>query len=215
MNNSLLLTRPSHDLTTNYLYHWAALVINEAEKKNFKVYDLKDKKANQKSFAGIVKKTQPDLIYLNGHGSADFVCGDNDEIIVQKDRDEFLLKDKIVYALSCQSAKNLGPSCIKKGTTAYLGYDDDFIFLYDEHKITRPTSDNIAENFLEPSNLLILSIIKGNSVKISFRRSQNSFKEKIIKILNSESHEQDFNLVSYLSWDMKHQVCLGDQDAKI
>ena len=58
MNKILLITRPQHDETTNYLYFWAESVIEEAKKRNFEVLDLKGRKANAKDFVGRMKKVK-------------------------------------------------------------------------------------------------------------------------------------------------------------
>src|SRR4030042_2621502 len=144
MNNSFLITRSRHDEAMNYLFYWAGKVIEEAEKRNFNVIDLNGEKANVGDFTGRMKKIKPRLIFFNGHGDSGLVTGYDDKILVKVNQNEELLKNCIVYALSCRSAEKLGESCIKKGTTSYLGYNDDFILVFEKDKITRPLEDKTA-----------------------------------------------------------------------
>jgi len=212
MNKIFLVIRPKHDDTTHYLFNWSKNPIGLAKKKGIQVLDLKKSRANKKEFTSIVAKKQPFFIFFNGHGGSDCIGGQNNEVLVKVGENEQVLKSKIIYALSCKSAKKLGPKSINIGTVAYLGYDDDFIFVYDPEKVSRPLEDEMAALFLGPSNQVTNSILKGHSTKEAHDRSRNSFTKNIQKLLISESSSYNY-VIPYLLWDMKHQVCLGDEDA--
>jgi len=47
----------------------------------------------------------------------------------------------------------------------------------------------------------------------AYQNSQDTFKETIQKFSLSEATAQERELLSYLLWDMEHQVCLGEQNA--
>lgn len=68
MNRAFLVTRPNHDLTTNYLFYWSLLVIKKAKEKGFQVLDLKGRKANKKNFDSYIKRHKPVLVFFNGQG---------------------------------------------------------------------------------------------------------------------------------------------------
>ena len=208
MSSTLLITRPRYDEATNYLYYWAGQVIKEAEERKFKVIDLNEEKANLRDFSGRIKKVDPDLIFLNGHGSPDTVMGHNNEILVSIDKNESLLNDKIIYALSCSSAKKLGQSSVKKGAKSFIGYKESFIFMHEKEKSTRPIEDETARLFFVPSNLIVIALIKGNTPKEAFERSQKEFKSNLRKLMTSESPQKDKSSIPWLYWDMIHQVCL-------
>mgnify|MGYP001610199494 CR=1 FL=1 len=212
MNKIFLITRPKHDATTHYLFNWSKEVIELARKKGIQVLDLQKERANRKELTSIIKKKQPLFIFLNGHGGANFVAGHDEEILIKGGDNEDLLKSKLVYALSCQSAKRLGRKSIKKGAIAYFGYDDDFIFVFDQTKITRPIEDLTAKLFFEPSNQIAISLLKGNKTKDAYKRSQQAFIRNIQGLLTSES-SIDYSYIRYLLWDMQHQVCLGNKEA--
>ncbi|KKP92602.1 MAG: hypothetical protein UR98_C0022G0010 [Parcubacteria group bacterium GW2011_GWA1_36_12] len=216
MNNfSILVTRPKDDLTTNYLFSWASLVIKEVIKKGGQVFDLREKRANRKEFCSVIKKTNPKLIFLNGHGNKNAITGQGQEILIQSNDNEDITKDSVVYALSCSAASVLGSRCIQKGTKSFIGYKNDFIFLTEQSFITRPLDDQTAALFFEPSNLVINSLIKGRTVFESYNRSQKEFKRNIKKLLTSESLQKDQSSVRFLLWDMEHQVCLGDTATRV
>lgn len=212
MNKIFLIIRPRHDETTHYLFHWARRVIQLAKKKGIQVLDLKEERANKEELSSIISKKQPSFIFFNGHGDSDCIRGHDDKILVKAGENEGLLKSKIVYALSCKSGKKLGPKSIETGAFTYMGYDEDFIFIYDQGKVSRPLSDNMANLFLKPSNQLVISLLKGHTAGESYIRSRASFMANIQKLLSSES---PFSFtIPYLFWDMRHQVCLGDRESR-
>jgi len=213
MNSYLLITRPNHDITTNYLYYWSQKIIDEADKKGVKTVDLRGRRANKKEFTSVINKIRPRLIVLNGHGDNKSVTGFDNEVLIEVGNNEKLLERKIAYAVSCSSAKTLGSKCIDFGTDTYIGYTDDFVFMINETKITKPLEDKTAQLFLEPSNKIAISLLKGNSSGNSYKKSQEVFRRNITHLLTSESSQEGKEALPYLLWDMRHQVCLGDHNA--
>jgi hypothetical protein len=211
MNKILLITRPKHDITVHYLFHWAKQIIELAKNKNISVLDLDKERANRREVSSMLQKKEPLLVFFNGHGDNDCVKGHDDEILLAVGENEQLLISKIVYSLSCRSGKNLGPKSVQNGALGYLGYDDDFIFFIEDDKIGSPLEDKTAELFLEASNQVMISLIKGHTIKESYEKSKNIFRENILRLAASES--QDSYLIQFLVWDMQHQVCLGEESA--
>lgn len=207
MKHSILVTRPNFDLTTRYLFVWAKKIIELATEKCGQVFDLNGKRANRKEFESMTRKHEPSLVFLNGHGDSDVVAGQNNEELVRAGENEKILKSKIIYALSCRSGKILGPESIKSGAEAYIGYDEDFIFLYEENKQTHPEQDKQAEMFLEPANQVMVSLLKNHSPHEAHLNSKKAFARKIMKFLSSESSATESSAIRYLIWDMQHQVC--------
>ena len=205
----LLITRPDHDITTRYLSAWSKKVIKLALKKNIQVLDLKRAKANPKELTSRILKMSPTLIIFNGHGNDNCVTGHEDKILIQAGNNEKLLASKIVYAISCRSAAELGPKSIQAGALTYIGYTGDFIFCHDMSKIARPLDDKIVGLFLEPSNQVSISLIKGNTSQNAVNRSKQFFWRNIQKMLSSEGTLESNQYAKYLWWNMKHQVCLG------
>jgi len=207
--NVFLLTRPEHDTPTYYLSSWCKEAISLAESKNIKVLDLNKEKANKKEFESKIKTFCPNLIVLNGHGSDDMVTGHKNEPLVIVNKNDILLKNKIVYAISCRSAKNLGMEAVQKGALSYTGYDDDFIFVYDSNKISQPLADNTAKLFLEPSLLFVKSLLKSNSVEESLNRAKEEMKNNLKKAFSEDPSNS-----RYLWWNLKHMVSHGDSSSR-
>ncbi len=213
MNKILLVTRPEHDDITHYLSKWCVETIELAKSKNMQVFDLLREKAVKGEVESRLSKSSPNLVIFNGHGSDNHITGHKNQPIIIAGQNEALLKSKIVYAISCRSASVLGPCSIKAGAVSYTGYDDDFIFMYEPAKISKPLTDRTAKLFLEHSQRFTESLIKGNSVEESFERSRNNLKENLVRMLNSE--KKDSELAKYLWWDLKHMVSHGDLKAKV
>lgn len=212
MGNSLLITRPEHDFTTRYLSRWSEKIITEAKNKGRNVIDLLRGKANRKRFISTLEKRGPGLVVLNGHGSENSVMGHDNEIIL-KEGDGGAISLKIIFARSCKSAKILGQNAIAHGATTYLGYKEDFWFRYNPAKISKPIEDKTAALFLEPSNHLVISLLKGHQTGYSNKKSRVLFRENIEKLLIAGPSTEDYDAIRYLYWDMINQVCLGKKDA--
>ncbi len=215
MNQLLLLTRPNYDPATNYLFYWSVPVIELAKQKSLKTIDLSGKKANRADFTGRVEKLAPSFIFLNGHGGEAMVMGQDDEVLVSVGDNEDLLKGRIVFARSCSSAKELGPRSVSVGARAFIGYEEPFAFVTDPQTSARPRSDETAKLFLEPSNQVAATLIKGRTCGEAHERGKEGFRRGIRKLLTSKAIGEDTLSLRFLLWDMNHQVCLGDSDATI
>lgn len=212
MRRTLLITRPEHDAGTSYLSKWSEKIIDLAEDKGIKVIDLHREKASRDRVIGTLEKTGTKLVILNGHGSDHSVHGHNNEVIL-KEGDTRAVKDKIIYARSCRSAKSLGKNSIAQGALAYLGYEEDFIMYSDETSAGKPLEDKTAELFLEPSNYIPISLVKGHTAGDANNRSKGLFRKNIERLIIEGPSSDDYNAIRYLLWDMTHQVCLGDEKA--
>lgn len=202
-------------MPTNYLYYWSQELIDLAKKQGSQIVDLAKKRANAKEFASVIKKVQPSLVVLNGHGNSFMVGGYNDEPLVIAGKNDVLLNKAIVYARSCKSGDKLGPASIKSGCKAYIGYDDDFVFVTETDKITRPLEDKTVKFFLEPSNYVVISLLKGHSVQDANLRSKNFLRQNIQRLVTSVASKEESDLVPYLLWNYTHQVCLGEAKISI
>ena len=214
--NKMLITRPEHDPGTRYLSRWSERVIEEARKKNFDVIDLHKEKAVRKEFEGRVNKIQPAFIVMNGHGDENCVTGHDNEVLIQYGDNEALLHDRVTYAVSCDSAAVLGVECVKKGNTTFIGYNKSFVFNFTAQHMRQPTQDQRAAQFLDASNQVPISLLKGHTAQQASDRSKSLFRHAIRKILPSITSDpfarED---AKDLLWDMNHQVCLGVQDAML
>jgi len=213
MSFTYLITRPEHDDTTHYLSNWSKETIKIAEGQGWKVLDLHGERANKNEFESKMKKLSPNIVMINGHGNIDLVMGHQNQILLKAGLNEDLLKSKIVYALSCKSAKVLGPKSIQAGALSYTGYEDDFIFVYEPELFSRPLLDKTAGLFLGPSNTFIESLIKGNSVRESFERSRNILTKNFNRALSTL--EGDPTTARFLWWNLRNFISHGNLDVSI
>jgi len=211
----MLITRPNHDITTNYLYFWSEILITKARKTGYPVVDLSRKRANKKELLSIIKKVNPNFIVFNGHGNDSTIFGYDNEPLIEVGINEELLNSKIVYARSCSAVKKLGKSSIKNGCSSFIGYDDEFVFIIDNDIISHPLQDTTAKLFLDPSNYIVLLLLKGHTVSEANRRSKEKYRQTILNHMISTTKQEDRDLIPFLARNYIHQVCLGNQEATI
>lgn len=211
----LIVTRPQHDVTTRYISTWAEEIIAFAKQKGVEVIDLVRDKASRKELEGRIKKLMPKLIFLNGHGSDGSVTGHDNEILVSIDTNHNILEGKITYALSCNSGRVLGPRVAADKDTTYIGYKDEFVFVFDKNYITKPSHDLMAKPFMESSNQVMISLLKGHEAIEASSRSKNVFRKRYTELLTSDADVDSLQAAQFLWWNMKNQVCLGNEKAKI
>ncbi|MCK5416048.1 hypothetical protein KAI92_01320 [Candidatus Parcubacteria bacterium] len=211
----IIITRPEHDLTTKYISLWAEEIIKLADEKGIEVVDLKRNKAINREFVGRVKKLNPKVIFVNGHGNDICVAGHNNKPLIEKNVNHEILKGKITYALSCRSGKILGREVLQYRESAYIGYKDDFIIIMDKNYSFKPLEDPKAKLFMEASNQIMISLLKGHNVGEASKKSKGKFKSSYIKLLASNTDVGSLTIAQYLWWNERNQVCLGSDDMKI
>lgn len=210
----ILITRPNHDQITTYISLWSEVVISVAKSKRHVTLDLFGKKADRKTFEHYLASNNPVFLFLNGHGSADVVCGHNDEIILDGITKSTLLQDVIIYTRSCNAGENLGEILITKGASAFIGYTKSFSIAMQNKFASRPKEDPLARLFLEPSNLVATTIIKGNTVQEAHQRSILEMKKTLSEMISSDiPNKKDYVFALYNN--MLGQVLLGNKEARI
>lgn len=211
----MIITRPNHDNTTNYLFMWSKHILNFAKEVNIRIVDVSGKKVTKKVLESYIKKIKPIFIMINGHGNNDCVYGQNDEELVRKGVNETVFKDTVVYARSCSSASGLGHACATNVNTTYIGYTGDFWFMFEEDKLFHPLEDQTAEKFLESSNYVAISLLKGFTAHEANKRSKDIMKQQILKMLASTASSDAQSMLPLMIWNYNHQVCLGDGNVRI
>jgi len=202
----VLLTRPSYEIVTRYLFTWSQNLVNLAGKEKWTVFDLQKSHANFRQFSAVINKYSPRLVLLHGHGNYSAISCHNGEILIEKGINEAILKGTDTYAFSCETGKELGPAAVKAGAKSYIGFDEVFVFYQTQGMEDKPLADKRAAKFLEPALEVSASLLSHKSPKQSFINSQKAFKKNIDSLISSKSKE--VYLVRYLLWDLNHQVCL-------
>jgi hypothetical protein len=210
---TILITRPQYELTTHYLFSWSKKIIEFAQSRGDKILDLKGKRVTRENFEVMLRKMSPQLVLLNGHGNDNVVCGQDDEEILIANDNEVLLGEKIIYALACRTSNILGKKSVDNGATCYIGYQEDFLFWTHPNYATKPLDDPRAKMFLEPSNLLSTSLVKGHAAYEAVAKTKKAMLENIQKLIATDSPDQF--MIPDILWDIGNLVCLGDQNAKL
>lgn len=214
MNITLLITRPEYEAPTLYLSKWSEKIIKEADNKGIKVIDLHREKVNKDRVVGTLEKTNAKLVVFNGHGSDVAIYGQDDKPVLEMS-DTKVVKDKIIYARACKSAGILGNNAVASGAISYLGYTEDFIFFRNKNSERHPLEDKTVEQFLEPSNYIPISLLKGHTTGEANNRPKNLFRKNIEKLIITGPNSSDYQTIRGLLWDMQNQVCLGDKNATL
>lgn len=209
-----LLTTPNHDDTVGYLAESCKQVIEFAKSKSFDIANLNSKKATKKELEKRLKKHDSKFVMLNGHGDIDSVTGYNNEVLIKCGEKINLMKNRIVYALSCFSLSKLGKECVKKGTIAYAGYTFPFMFYFDPSRSATPAKDKIAQSFFVAANMVPVSLLKGQSISEAVKRSRREYDNQIEKWKVSSSPDSEW-VVSALLNDKTALDFEGKADAKI
>lgn len=212
---SFLITRPDYDPVTKYLSYWSESIVEVAKNKGRKTVDLKGQKVTKDELTGRIAKLNPSLVVLNGHGSENSIVGQNDETLIEVGDNEHILHSRVTYAVSCRCGKNLGPKSVEAGNSTFIGYDDDFVFMSDRKYLSRPLKDKMAQPFMEASNRVPISLLKGHKASDASRQSKEMFEKSYKTLSSSSSDPNSLQAAHFLWWDMMHQVCLGNGNATI
>jgi len=212
MKQGIIITEPRHDMAMEYLSQFTTFIKKVAEKRNIPIKILLDKNANKKEFTKVVKKLNYKMNIFNGHGSQNFIGGYLDEPIIDIGNKE-ILKDRITYARVCESAATLGKK-IEENQGCFIGYELPFMFYSDERYSSTPVKDKIVKLFLDPSNAVPISLIKGNDAEEANKRSKKMILKNINKIMHSKSDES--LLIAEALWNNYiGQVVLGNSKATL
>lgn len=83
------------------------------------------------------------------------------------------------------------------------------------HKECLPGEDEVAKLFLEPSNLIVTSLLKGNTAIQAHEKSINLMKKEISRLQSQSTIEGSQHIAPFLVWNLSIQIVLGNQDAKL
>jgi len=207
-NNYLVSIRPDYELATRYGAAWLMQILNAATNKGLPFTDLYKSQATRSNFFSEINANDPALVHIFGHGNYTQIACQNNELLLQAGVNDDILANRIVYDLSCEAGRDLGPSAVSKGAISFLGYNEDFIFIVSDGShpdggMTNPTQDEAARGFFESHNAAPISYIQKKNLARSFTDSQNSF-NYWIDVWKSI----DANVVSLLVWDRDHQVII-------
>ncbi len=216
MKKHILITRPLHDTATHYLHFISGELMKEiGTVGECVIIDLDEEKVTRKEFEKVLDKVNPRLVILNGHGSYDSVSGQN-EVILDKEN-VAKLKSKIVYAVVCDSASELGEFAVNVGKAeAYVGYESNFMIIIDPQTTTTPTKDKNFKPFKELHKTFILSVISGLTVSQSVKKTKEHIRQLIREygVRGIKDRFGDAPLIRFaLYWDLTCLKAYGNLNA--
>lgn len=209
---AILLARPDFDPATLYGAYWIGVVGSKARQLGWQVTDLYKKEASSSNFRGGIEQQDPIFVHGVGHGNETMYSVEDEEITLTACQDDQIMKDRIVYLLSCRTAVELGPSMVSKGCFAYLGYRVDFTWIimppYD------PPTDMYGLSFMAATNAIAISILEGKTALTAYKKGVEIFNKEIDKWSKSEDVEAS-EMVHWLTWDRDGLVLRGEQSASV
>lgn len=216
MNKILLVTRPEYDDGTAYLSYYASLILKEAENENIRVKDFPGEKANKEEITKFIFNKNPLLIFTNGHGNETSLFGHKDSLLFSSEENISFLKDKIVYARACNAGKIFGKKVVENNNGCFIGYLYPFSFWIDEKWSAKPSNDNTAKLYLEPSNEIIISLIQGKSAFDSHEKSKKMMIANMKKIMKMQEKREPMamNMLQVLWNNYEGQVIYGNKEFK-
>jgi len=208
----MLIIRPDYDIGTNYLFKWSQKVIDVAEEKGWKTEKSDSEKATRKEFESRLKN-RPDFVFINGHGNNELVVGHDSQPLADA-KNCSMLKNTITFTRACNCLNSLGKKAVKKGCIAFIGYNKEF-WIPRSHKFEAvPLKDPLAKPVIETSNIVPISIIKGNTIENSIANATSIAEKHILKLLIS-SEQQDRATLKAIINNMGALGFEGDAKAKI
>jgi len=216
MTKRFLITRPMHDVNTTYLHDFCCDTLKAAKStKEIHVTDLEGREATRANLTHAISTESPGLVFLNGHGDKDKVCGHKDEVILDN-QNILLAKDRIMYALACNSLESLGPLAVDNGARAYVGYKAPFMFVHDPTRESCTLKDSCALPFRRACEAMIGSLVFGRTVGESIDETKKEYIRSIRSYGDSSADPYgDTPLIRFaLAWDYEFLGAEGDHSAR-
>jgi len=211
----MLITLPNFDITTSYVSAWSEEIIDVAEKNGVEAIPIRGNGVTKSHVTNDMESKNTSFVAFNGHGSETCIAGQNNEPLITLGENERLLDSKIVHALTCSSASELGRNCKAR---AFIGYDGIFWLYMDGNKVSRPLSDAKARPILESALEAPKQIAKGESSGSAFGKSQEAYRKFIERMTLSSSEytaEELQVILPFLHANKSCQKIFGDMNAKI
>jgi hypothetical protein len=150
-----------------------------------------------------------DFVLATGHGSEDEMTL-QDESLLWKigSYDPAQVRGKVINLVSCNCGAELGPDLVKNGARAFLGFDQDLLWIADPADYFTPWSDSDAATCMRPIIQSINSLLDGATCAESLAIEKAGF------LANAAN--TDFELMrALLEYDHDHAVLFGDASATI
>ena len=118
----------------DYAYWTGAEIVDYSHNDDLRIHELNESRANRNELKNFLDFYNPRFFFHFSHGGADLLtgqdmsvlisCNDFNENGIHYSANHILLRNRVVYTLSCSSARELGPKTVELGCIAYIGYKD-------------------------------------------------------------------------------------------
>lgn len=215
---SILVVATPSDLPLTYGYHYLKRFSKYATLHGHQVFFLEN--VNLQTFHEAIRKHNPQLIIMNGHGgrkgleiAGHVILGvlDYDPELGKKiySQNPSICAGRIVILATCNTGKELAFRLIDYGAKAVLAFKEPFIFLSEENP--NPAFDKLAEPFFISMLQAAIHLVIGKNFGRSCHLTRKAFKYYQDLM---EQKGQDLS-AKYLYWNLENLVCLGQMDAII
>ena len=214
MAKVFLITRPKYDKITTYLHDFSKGIVKTIKTtKHIHVTDLEGSEVTRSNVERSLIKENPGLVFFNGHGDRKRVAGHDDEVILDEENIR-LTKDKIIYALSCDSLEDLGQIAVEGGTKAYIGYKARFMIVRDPSREGVPHKDKNALPFKRACFSLINALLSGIPADQAIEITKDEYRHSIKSYGTSKDIYGDTPLIRFaLTWNLEFLDMYGDPKA--
>lgn len=215
MKTGVILTLPKFDDVTEYLYVFSKPIIDACKKRSINVKKIEKEKVVKSNVENRILSYDYNFIIFNGHGSVNSIHGHKNEELIRRGKNEYILRNRVVYARACWASLELGPSINgPEDFGCFIGYDLEFGFWYDETRITTPTKDSIAKIFFSTSNLVPIGLIKGQTAKQANENSKKAMLKAINRLLSNP--DADSQAAAQVLWDnYSGQTLIGNENYRL
>lgn len=209
----MIVIRTNHDIPTSYLYAFSEELIEEAENKGFDVVKIEGDEISESILRSRIKNRKPKFIFFNGHGS-DTSLFDNKKKEFVHIHSADVFNETVTYTIACSCLNKLALAAVDRGCHSFIGYKKPFWISRDHKHESTPLKDEIAKPIIECSNIIVKSLIKGNNVEESIRKSHEKAVDNILKLIYSKEPLAPASLQALVSNDEALSF-KGDAYAKI
>jgi hypothetical protein len=150
-----------------------------------------------------------DVIIGTGHGEPDEWTAQNESPVWKLGQyNPAEVKGKVVKLVSCLVGQQLGPDLVANGAAAFLGFDDDVVWLADESYWLRPWDDPYAQAVMLPIVQGVHVLLDGGTCSESLQEEKNGY------LTNAQMTDSPL-LKSVLQFNYDHAVLFGDPNAVV
>ena len=215
---TVVFSRPTIDPTKAYLFGrwWLFRCVGESTLRALNVVDLEGDLATRVDLRVALDEKDPAFFVAYGHGNPTTMVGQYDafgkpDIMLDLGNADWMA-GRVVYLLSCETGKELGPEIIEAGGEAYIGYNESFYWYV--KKPDRPGGDLWARGFGSAVAAVVLTLLRGGTVQAAYERSIKTF-DKYIEYWRQSEDPFAREILKWLIWDRDATVALGNIGATV